>query len=233
MIARRRAGPRSAMRPASALALAVLLLVASGCSVSTPPIQHLQLSSGSAAGGSRDTPVILIEAVDLPDYLLRDELARRVDDVTLHYNPYLRWAEPLDLAVQRVLADRLGALLDTRQVVRFPDPPRGDVDWVLRVRLQRLEREAKRAVLYGEASWVRPGTPDKTVSSLTMEETEALPADASGADAARALSELLARFARALADALQTTGVIEPGPGPHTPSDEKEKNSWKTSISTF
>jgi uncharacterized lipoprotein YmbA len=206
VIAPRRAEPKGRSRPLPALALIAIFLLAAACSVSTPPIRHLQLSSGSAAGGTRDAPVIVIETVDLPDYLLRDELARRVDEVTLYYNPYLRWAEPLDLAVQRVLADRLGALLDTRQVVRFPDPPRGEADWLLKVRLLRFEHEATRAVLRGEASWVRAGEPDTTVHSVTMEESRALPADASGTEAARALSELLERFALALADALQTTG---------------------------
>ena len=206
MICRHPTGRPGTTRPARALAFAIVLLIATACSVSTPPINHLQLSSGNAAGGSRDAPVILIETVDLPDYLLRDELARRIDDVTLNYNPYLRWAEPLDLAVQRVLAEQLAALLDTRQVVRFPDPPHGEVDWLLRVRLLRFERGATGAVLQGEASWVRADEPGTTVRSVTMEETQTLPADASGADTARALSVLLGRFSRVIANSLPASG---------------------------
>lgn len=179
----------------------------SACTVSTPPIRYLQLSSASAPSGSQDTPVILIEAIDLPDYLLRDELARRIDDVTLRYDPYQRWAEPLDLAVQRVLAEHLGALLDTRQVVRYPDAPRSTPDWVLRMRLLRLERETSRAVLHGEASWARAGARGTTVHSVTVEETQPLRHGASGADAVRALNGLLERFARAMADALQVNGT--------------------------
>ena len=206
MISRHPTGRPGTRRTARALALAIVLLIATACSVSTPPINHLQLSSANAAGGSRDAPVILIETVDLPDYLLRDELARRIDDVTLHYNPYLRWAEPLDLAVQRVLAEHLAALLDTRQVVRFPDPPRSEVDWLLRVRLLRFERAATGAVLHGEASWVRADEPGTTVGSVTMEETQTLPADASGANTARALSVLLGRFSRLIANSLPASG---------------------------
>jgi len=206
MIPGRLTGPPGKAGPAISLALMAVLVAVSGCSVSTPPIQHLHLTSGDTSGGSRDAPVILIETVDLPDYLLRDELARRIDEVTLHYYPYTRWAEPLDLAVQRVLAEHLGDLLDTRQVVRFPEPPRGEVDWLLRVRLLRFEHEATGAVLHGEASWVRAEEPGVTVHSVTMEETRLLSPDASGADAARALSELLERFARAVAATQPVTG---------------------------
>lgn len=201
MIRLRRTGPCAVARAAPALALLTVFLLASACSVSTPPIRHLQLSSGTTALGSRDDPVILVETVTLPDYLLRDELARRIDDVTLHYNPYLRWAEPLDLAVQRVLAEHLSELLDTRRVVRFPAAPRSEVDWLLSVRLQRFERESSRAVLLGEASWARAATPGDTVHSVLMEDEQALPANASGAETARALSDLLERFAAAVARA--------------------------------
>jgi len=199
MIARRRTSPHDVARAAPALALLTVLLLASACSVSTPPIRHLQLSSGARESGAQDDPVIVIETVDLPDYLLRDELARRIDDVTLHYNPYLRWAEPLDLAVQRVLAELLSELLDTRRVVRFPAAPRSEVDWFLSVRLQRFERESSRAVLLGEASWARATTPGDTVHSILMEDEQALPANASGAETARALNKLLERFAAAVA----------------------------------
>ena len=201
MIRLRWTGPYAGARATPALALLAVFLLASACSVSTPPIRHLQLSSGATAVGSQDDPVILVEAVTMPDYLLRDELARRIDAVTLHYNPYLRWAEPLDLAVQRVLAEHLRELLDTRRVVRFPAAPRSEVDWRLSVRLQRFERESSRAVLLGEANWARAATPGGTVSSVLMEDEQALPANASGAETARALSDLLERFAGAVARA--------------------------------
>ena len=200
MTRQRSTGP---LRPGCLAGLLTAILIASACSVTAPPIRHLQLSSGAVTSGSRDAPVVLIETVELPDYLLRDELATRIDDVTLRFDPYQRWAEPMDLAAHRVLAEHLGALLDTRHIVRFPDAPRSDAEWILRVRLLRFEREESRAVLSGEAIWARGAAPGDTVHSVTMEEQQALPGDASGTDAARALGDLLERFARAIASAQQ------------------------------
>lgn len=181
------------------LALAALLLALAGCTVTTAPINHLQLDEGDTAIPRNDTPVILISRVALPDYLLRNELIVRRDETTLRYDPYMRWAEPLDLGIQRVLARQLGRLLDTRQVVRSPAEARRTEDYRLQVEVLNFESNGRSVVLRATGRWER-GDGDETLGSVVFEDQLALAGDSM--QVAQALSELLARFSGKLAAAL-------------------------------
>ena len=186
---------------------AALLAALSACAVTTPPISHLQLDAGPTATPSRDSPIVLIYRVALPDYLLRNELIVRKDDTMLRYDPYLRWAEPLDLGIQRVLARQLGGLLDTRQVIRFPDVARGTEDYRLHVDVHRFETLGQRAVLQATGRW-EAGDGPGTVASVDFDDSLAL--SDGGAEVARALSALLARFSGELAAALRSELTAAP-----------------------
>ncbi|MEO1079628.1 MAG: PqiC family protein [Pseudomonadota bacterium] len=181
------------------LALATLLLLLEACAVSSPAIDHLQLVALSEGQPKSDSPRLFLDHVELPDYLLRDELISREDDFTLRYDAQLRWAEPLDLGIQRVLAQELAVLLDTRQITRYPSPAGNSVEWQLRVEIDRFERSGSTVQLRGRGYW-SPGQ-DASVTVATFEFDESLAPDSTDpGDTARALSELLARFAVALAD---------------------------------
>jgi uncharacterized lipoprotein YmbA len=178
-----------------------LLLAMPGCAVNTPATAYLQLAATTAGSPTGDSPRLFIDRVEMPDFLLRDELIRRDDDFSLHYNPYLRWAEPLDLGIQRVLAEELAVHLDTRQVRRYPAPAGATTQWRLRVRIDRFEREGETVRLQGQGLWSRGDAPDAVVSQVDFDERGRLESEATGATAA-ALSELLDDFARELADKL-------------------------------
>ena len=193
----------------SLVALTAALLLGA-CAVNAPPIHHYQLSDGAPPPPDGDSPVLSIDAVQLPDFLLRDELLLRDSDYSLRYDPTRRWAEPLDLGVQRVIANRLESRLGTRRIARFPDVPRGtSADWHLVVQVEHFERQGNEALISAEGRWLRPGD-EQTAAVVTFRETRSLNG-VDGDDLAAALSQLLWRFADALADELpeqsQNAGV--------------------------
>lgn len=184
---------------AGLFAVVTLVLLLQACAVSSPTINHLQLVALSEGRPGSDSPRLFLDRVELPDYLLRDELIRRDDDFTLHYDAQLRWAEPLDLGIQRVLAEELAVHLDTRQITRFPSPAGKSIEWLLRVEIDRFESSGGAVQLRGRGYW-SPGE-DSSVTVATLDFDEAvIPNSMAPGDTARALSELLSRFAVALAE---------------------------------
>lgn len=194
------------LRPLRLLCLSLSLSMGmsiSGCTVSSPPIRYLQLSAGSEPQPEAAGLPVAVDAVAVPDYLLRDELLLRQSAVELTYSADQRWAEPLDLGIQRVLARRLARELNTRSVVLFPDVPRQIPFWELRVDVRQFEMRDDKVVLRANGTWTQRGAPQgdsATPAHVVFEAREALPA--SDADAAMALSRLLWQFAEALAEPL-------------------------------
>lgn len=185
------------------------------CAVSSPPIQHLQLDDGAPAMANSDSPVISIDAVTVPDYLLREELLRRVDPYTVTYEQSIRWAEPLDLGIQRVIAARLEAALNTRQVVAFPNISSEAPDWRLRVVVKRFEASKDSAVLEAEGQWSGRDTNGKNTDFtekrvVNFRDTRILTQPSPAATAA-ALSSLLADFTEALAEPIRMSDKANPG----------------------
>jgi uncharacterized lipoprotein YmbA len=187
--------------------LLCLCAALAACAVSSPPIQYLQLSAGNVAVPERGTLSVALDAVAVPDYLLRNELLLRDSAYSLRYRADRRWAEPLDLGIQRVLARRLAAELDTRQVSAFPEVARMRPDWELRVSVQRFEILEGRATLKASGVWTPRDGAGHTRQQVDFEATQPLPEpaipSAPNADVAIALSELLWRFAEALAEPLR------------------------------
>lgn len=179
-----------------------------GCVLSSPQIQHLQLSAGDAPAGDRDTPVIILDAVKIPYFLQRNGLLRRVGDYTVRYDRIQRWAEPLDLGIQRVLARRLESELGTRQVIRFPDVPRHrDSEWRLSVSVQHFETRGDQAQFVAEARLERTPVAENITEDTTretvieFEQSATLDGD-SGEEIAIAMSKLLWDFAAVIASSL-------------------------------
>jgi uncharacterized lipoprotein YmbA len=182
----------------------VTVLYLSACATSSVQIQHLQLSSGTVATPGGDSPVIILDAIALPDYLLRDELLRRDSDYLLHYDGLRRWSEPLDLGIQRVLAQRLRGALNTRQIMQFPRVPSVPAQWMLRISLTHFEAQGDRIILSAEGQWEQVGSDSANAASVVFEDS--LPLDTSSAEStARGMSQLLWRLADDLANSFTTT----------------------------
>ena len=172
-----------------------------GCAANSPQIQHLQLSAGDAALPLKDAPLIVLDAIDIPDYLLRDELLHRESQFALRYDNTRRWAEPLDLGVQRVLGRRLQAALDTQQVLLFPQAPPRPADWQLRVTLTHFEATGSTASIAAEGRWEQKTGDTVIVESVVFEDSLSLSGNG-GEDIAQAMSQLLWQLADELAAAI-------------------------------
>lgn len=172
-----------------------------GCSTTSPQIQHLQLSAGDAPVPGGRTPVVVLESIDVPDYLLRDELLHRDSQFALRYNATRRWAEPLDLGIQRVLGRRLQTSLGTQRLILYPDVPSSAAHWRLRVTITHFEVSGSNATIAALGRW-EPQQPELSiVESVVFESSQALTGN-SGEDIARVMSQLLWEFADKLTAAL-------------------------------
>lgn len=184
--------------------LIIVVCSLAACAVSSPPIRHIQLAAGSLTAATGDAPVVYLDAVSIPDYLLRDALLRRIDAYTVNYDQNNRWAEPLDLGIQRVVAAQLESRLDTRQVVAFPDIGSVPADWHLRVIVKRFEASERVATLDAEAHWVATDSSnsgDQIQEKRVVNFVQSLDlADDSAGAVAAALSALLSDFSNALVE---------------------------------
>lgn len=181
------------------IGLALILLATSACTVISPvpPITYLQLRSSGPVAPSGDTPVVVVGEIDMPDYLLRDELLRRRSDYTLRYEPYQRWAEPLDLGIQRVVADDLRRELDSRRVLRYPQASAAEDVWLLAITVNEFEAMDERVVMRASGRWVAAAD-TRTAAIVNFDDSRRLE-DATAGEIAGALSALLRKFSSALA----------------------------------
>lgn len=181
-----------------ALALTLLL---TACVTGSPPVTYVQLSAGGVPTGSSAEPRVLLGSVKVPDFLLRNELLTRVDEYQVHYSGTVRWAEPVDIGVQRVLAQRLSAGLDSYEVASFPSAPRGSIDWRIEVTLRHFETTSDSGLLLADVQ-IYPSA-DGPASNLRVEARRPLTANNSETVAAT-LSALLEELADRLVIEIQT-----------------------------
>jgi uncharacterized lipoprotein YmbA len=182
-----------------------------GCAVTSPTIQYLQLSAGDLPAPEGSGVRVIMNSVSMPDYLLRGELLLRDSPYSFRYRNDQRWAEPLDMGIQRVLARRLKTDLNTRELIVFPQPRWEDSHWELQIDVRSFELQEGRAVLAAAGSWTwRAGSNNRASAGSAVADREYVDFEASraldesGADAAIALSALLWEFADALAEPLMT-----------------------------
>lgn len=98
---------------------AAVLVLGAACG-STSASRFFTLTALEAEGPLADAGALaLVEPVRVADYLQRPQLVRRRSAVELEVDEYSRWAEPLDLALTRVLDQDLRVLLDPAAQVRM------------------------------------------------------------------------------------------------------------------
>ena len=189
--------PLSALATGAAMLLATLLLA--GCA-STLELHYVTLAPADPPAARGDGPALAVGPVTLPDYLLRGDLAERIDPHRISYRRDRRWAEPLDHGIQRVLVANLAARLDSGAVSAFPGPgPAADRRVSLVV--HRFEAEAGMAVAI--VDWTLHGASgEPALARGTFEARETLADDRAAAEAA-ALSTLLSALAADIAAAIR------------------------------
>lgn len=86
------------------------------------------------------SPRIAITQVTLPELIDRPQIVFRTSDQQVRISELQRWAEPLRRQIPSALAEDLGQLLGTNQVVSLPvDSQRFDADYRLTLDIQRFE----------------------------------------------------------------------------------------------
>jgi uncharacterized lipoprotein YmbA len=141
--------------------------------------------------------------VTVPSYLERPEIVRRASEHELAPARSDRWAEPLDRAVLRVLAQDL-AQVTGRRVVAYPWKTTLVPACVVAVDVTRFEAvEGKRVELVADVDVARP--PDSVAVRSHVRIEIALPADDGGA-IAKAMSEAAAQLAGKIAAQVESMG---------------------------
>ncbi len=117
-------------RFSSNLLLAFGLVILAGCGSSpaarfyllSPTAQASAPAADPAPAATANSPSVTLAVgpVDLPSYLDRPQMARRVDDNRMEFAEFDRWAEPLKENLSRVFVENLAALLPAANVRSFP-----------------------------------------------------------------------------------------------------------------
>ncbi len=170
------------MRDARMLALAAAAMLLGGCA-GTPPTHHVTLEDGRPRmARASSSPSVAVLRVQVPERIDRPQLVWRTAGNEVTLSERYRWAEPLRQEIPRVIANDLGELLDSNQVVAQPI---GGFDADLRLTLDfqqlaavasqgvdvdvlwRLERRRGTAIV-GRSSFRQPLAEGATADSLAL-----------------------------------------------------------------
>jgi len=157
----------------------------------------------------RPSPARLVGVlpVHVPGHMERPQLVTWTGPGELRIDEYLRWAEPIDAAVTRTLAENLDALLPAHSVIRSPWPAAVTPFCRARVALRVFGLQESGEVRL-EGRWaLLPGKGERPlVYRSTSLRRGPLPAGPGGVDAAagvEAMSALLADLAKEIASAVE------------------------------
>lgn len=186
----------------SVLACLAALLALSGCAIlrapHPDPTRFYVLDAVAPASGTTTDVAIGLGPVSLPNYLDRPEMARRVTQTQIAYDPVQRWAEPLKSNVARVLAANLVQALGPRRIELFPWYRTAKFDYIVTVAASRFETQPDGSVALDVRWTLRyPKGPNRQVRISTFTG----PPPAPGQTAA-ALSQLTAELSQEIAAAI-------------------------------
>jgi uncharacterized lipoprotein YmbA len=120
---------------------ALSLLVA--CGTTAPTRFYLMVpmaDSGQGVSASQKNDVaIALAPVELPEHLNRPQIVTRQAGHHVKVDEFNRWAEPLKVHVNEILAENLSLLLDTEGIVITSRHKQVDVDYLLSVKILRFD----------------------------------------------------------------------------------------------
>ena len=129
------------------MTVVVAATLLSGCS--SPPSKFYVLSSLNqlqAAIPKRPLARCLylgVGPIKIPRYLQTPQVVVRLTNNQVHLSEFHRWAEPLRVNVESVLAQNLRWLLGVRHIVKYPWSLNQRVDLHLKVSIVRFDTDAK------------------------------------------------------------------------------------------
>ena len=124
--------------------LAAGLLLAVACSVLAPHADRsryfmLESTSPSAVAARAEGPSLGFGPIEMPEYLKRREMITRSGPHELRQSATDRWAEPLDVALPRVLGQNVVHELGGGRTVPFPWYENERPEFQIRVAIERFE----------------------------------------------------------------------------------------------
>lgn len=195
------------MSRAATAGLALLLL--SACA-SAPPDQFYRLGAPAVAPATalRQSPVVLIGPVSVPDLVDKPQIVTLGPGHRVQVSDQLRWAEPLKLAIGRLLAERISSRLGLAQVWAYPAEPGADPQWRVNVAVQRFDSEPGVAASSSLLWTVRRMRDGQTRSGRS--DARAVPADAGIGALVEAHGQALAQAGEQIAAALAELSASAP-----------------------
>ena len=160
------------------------------------------LPGGTAAStpGTNPPASLGVGPVTLPEYLRRSELVSRGEGTRIVLSEDERWAEPLDRAIERVLAIDLVRATGAGRVVHHPWYASDRPDVQVEIAFSRFEREESGNIVVAAAWSVRDlagGAPPIARETRIERATEGSDGASTALALSRALAELCAEIAGA------------------------------------
>ena len=182
-----------------------LLLVACG---SSPPVRYFALSPMDSAQRQdpNDAVMLGLGPLRLPEYLNRSQIVTRGAGLEMEVDEFSRWAEPLTLALHRVVSADVDNMMDGVVVVAFPweSVVRDQVDYRLLGEVTRFDADRSGRVVL-DIQWaisdVSAGL--AVPPHRSKYETRAARSD-DPAIVASAMNEALAMFSRDVVSEMET-----------------------------
>lgn len=180
-------------------------LIATACG-SSPPVQYFTLSTASIATPEdpAGAAILGLGPMHVPEYLNRSQIVTRGPGAEVSVDEFSHWAEPLDLALHRVVAADVDNLLDGVIVISFPYDAviRSDVDYRVFGEIDRFDADRSgRVVLDVQWTIAKIGSGLVVPPRRSRYEARAARADDAGS-VAEAMNDALREFSRDIADEL-------------------------------
>lgn len=185
----------------------------------TPEARFFALHSVAEASPPPEAPsdaiVVGVLPVLLPGHLERPQVVTWAGPGEVKIDEFLRWAEPLDTGVARVMAEDLSALLPTHRVIRAPWPGATALRCRLRLEVAKFgPEESGQVVLSGRWALLPERSERPYVArawSGRRTPTAPIGPRANAAASVEAMSALLGELSAEIAGAIR--GLPEPPAG--------------------
>jgi hypothetical protein len=136
--------------------LSLFFTLLAGCSLLSPvadaPVRHLLDSSAKEQDPRGSSPVVAIARPSLPPYLERSELVTRLNSGRLSIHENDLWAEPLDAAIARVIAENLRSQTGSTNIQPAGSFISKDYSSIVEIRIDRFDPSSE-GVLLLECTW--------------------------------------------------------------------------------
>lgn len=188
------------------LAGMLISLLLGACSTS-PPSRFYTLSAlePEAASSSGSAVLLGLGPLRMPEYLNRSQIVTRGSDAAILIDEFVRWSEPLALAMPRILAANVDNLLPDTGVVVFPYEPfiREQLDYRLVGDINRFDTDRQGRVVL-DVQWAVSDRAGRLAVAVRRSRYEARAAPPGDTDAMIvAMNRTLADFSRDIASSLR------------------------------